>query len=62
MRNRAVRLIQQLRVADGRREVVRSRGVRRRLGIADGAAEEGEDGERVNAECVVVEIVGDRER
>ena len=37
-------------------------GVRRRLGIADGATERREDGERVDAERVVGEIVGDRER
>jgi len=36
--------------------------VRRRLGIADSAAEEGEDGERLDPERVVVELVGEPER
>ena len=61
-RDCVVRLVQQSRVTDGGGEVVCSCGVRRRLGIADGTTERGEDGERVDAERVVGEIVGDRER
>ena len=62
VRDRTVRLVQQHRVADGGGEVVCPCGVRRRLGIADGAAEEGEDGERLDPERVVVELVGELER
>ena len=56
--DRAVRRAQQARVVHGGREVVRPCGVGRRLGIADGAAEEGDDRERLDAERVVLESVG----
>src|SRR4030095_8153121 len=49
-------------VADGGGKAMCPCRVCRRLGIADGAAEEGDDGERLDPERVVVELVGELER
>jgi hypothetical protein len=54
VRDRTVRLVEQRRVADGGGKVMCPFGARRCLRIADGAAEGGEDGERLDPERVVV--------
>ena len=59
--DRVGRRPQQLRVADGGRELVRPRRVRRRLRVAHDAAEQGELVERAGPERVVVELVGELE-